>query len=160
MACDFNCWFPGISGFLFLGVRMWTFRLKEQGVCDTGMRDWYATSRASRHEAIHDWKWAPPVQPEPASAAIFHLPKGWQLLGLAGKLHWDGLSKPLASKSPEWWLSLWTGPCGQLAQRDDLWKEEILMIPATQKTAYWVGCEWAFVLKGFAARERGGGCFW
>lgn len=36
MSYDFYCWFPGISGFLLLGVRMWTFRLKEQGVFDTG----------------------------------------------------------------------------------------------------------------------------
>lgn len=28
------------------------------------------------------------------------------------------------------------------------------------RTACWVCNEWAFVLKGFAAREKGGGCLW
>lgn len=119
MACDFNCWFPGISGFLLLGVRMWTFRLKKQGVCDTGDERLICCCKG-----IQAWGHACPKVSSSCAAWACQCchPSSPQLLGMAGKLHWDGLSKLPARKFTRMVILLLNWTLWQLAER---WPLEI-----------------------------------
>lgn len=136
---------------------MWELREKLQWITDNRTRDRCAAARALWREGMCVCRWAPHVQPVLVCAAkplsIPHLVEGWQFQGLAGELCSDGLSKLSAGLMLSG-TDLWTRPCGELACIDELWKREILIIPATWLTVYWLSCECAFVLKAFAPEKE------